>query len=486
MNNILKKRTMKKTIAIFTALILSLSSCNDFLELEPEFVVSETAFYKTEKDFETALTGAYSGLQSLHNLSLLYLTELTTDNTEVQWTSPTTSEFECNEMNITIANSFVGGVWSNSFTGVSRANTILSKLESVDLRDDFESQVKGEALFLRAYNYFNLVRLFGDVPLITVSFNSPNEIADFDMSRKPASEIYDLVISDLTASVGFLQNVSGLSKSRASEGAALTLLGKVYLTRGQFDLAASALEDVLTMGYVLEDDYATLFSTGNDELSESIFEVKYLSGNFGEGNSFSSVFMPALFNMAEFPGNMQGSGRINPTADMANAYEPGDLRRSASIADSVKLIDGTYGQYLAGLKFVDFTTGLAGDGGVNYTSLRYADVLLMYAEALNETSQTTQALDFLNQVRERAGLSPLAGLSKAEMTLALENERRVEFFNEGHRWFDLLRTGRLKTVINDYFTANGLNFSVEDFELLMPIPQRELDIDVNLRQNDGY
>ncbi|MEQ8415974.1 MAG: RagB/SusD family nutrient uptake outer membrane protein [Imperialibacter sp.] len=477
---------MKKTIAIFTVLILSLSSCNDFLELEPEYVVSETGFYKTAKDFDTALTGAYSGLQGLHNLSLLYITELTTDNAEIQWSSPTTAESECDEMNMTLANSFVGDVWSDSFTAISRANTILSKLDGVDISEALKSQYRGEALFLRAYNYFNLVRLFGDLPLITVSFKSPKEIADFDMGRKPASEIYNLIVSDLTASAGFLKDVSGLSKSRASEGAASTLLGKVYLTMGEYQLAASVLEDVMGMGYTLEDDYATLFSPGNDELGESIFEVKYMSGNVGEGNRFSSVFFPSLFNLGMFPGNMQGNGRINPTADVASAYETGDDRRPVSIADSVRLLDGTYGDYLAGLKFVDFTTGILGDGGVNYTSLRYADVLLMYAEALNELSRTDDAHEYLNMVRERADLDALAGLSKADFSLALERERRVEFFNEGHRWFDLLRTGRLQTVMNAHFAAKGESFTVQNYELLMPIPQRELDIDVNLAQNDGY
>ncbi|WP_416865296.1 MAG: RagB/SusD family nutrient uptake outer membrane protein [Imperialibacter sp.] len=477
---------MKKTIAIFTVLILSLSSCNDFLELEPEYVVSETGFYKTAKDFDTGLIGAYSGLQDLHSLSLLYITELTTDNAEIQWSSPTTAESECDEMNMTLANSFVGEVWSDSFTAISRANTILSKLDGVDISEALKSQYRGEALFLRAYNYFNLVRLFGDLPLITVSFKSPKEIADFDMGRKPASEIYNLIVSDLTASAGFLKDVSGLSKSRASEGAASTLLGKVYLTMGEHQLAASVLEDVMGMGYTLEDDYAALFSPGNDELGESIFEVKYMSGNVGEGNRFSSVFFPALFNLGMFPGNMQGNGRINPTSDVASAYETGDARRPVSIADSVRLLDGTYGDYLAGLKFVDFTTGILGDGGVNYTSLRYADVLLMYAEALNELSRTDDAHEYLNMVRERADLDALAGLSKADFSLALERERRVEFFNEGHRWFDLLRTGRLQTVMNAHFAAKGQSFTVENYELLMPIPQRELDIDVNLAQNDGY
>jgi hypothetical protein len=190
--------------------------------------------------------------------------------------------------------------------------------------------------------------------------------------------------------------------------------------------------------------------------------------------------------MAIFPGNMQGSGRIVPTIEIGNAYETGDLRRPASIADSVKLINGTYAKNIYGLKFVDFTTGLTGDGGINFTSLRYADVLLMYAEALNETSKTSEALPFLNQVRNRAGLSSLSGLTKDALTETLEKERRVEFLCEGHRWFDLVRTGRAISVMNKYFQDKGLKFTVKETELLMPIPQRERDIDPNLAQNPGY
>ena len=479
--------TMKKYLLITAAALLSLGSCDDFLDLQPEYLVNEKAFYETAGDFETALIGNYSALQGLHDASILYLGELTTDNAEIQWTSPTTSEMECDEMNVTSTNGFVNAVWNSCFTTISRCNNILSRMEAVDMNEAVKSQYRGEALFLRAYNYFYLVRLFGDVPIVEESFRSPGEIAAFDMARKPAGEVYQLIMEDLMTAAELLQGVTGLSKSRASEGAAKTLLGKVYLTRQDYASAAAVLKEVIDMNaYSLVPDYKTLFTNGNDELLESIFEIKYLSGNVGEGNSFSSLFTPPRFDMAIFPGNMQGSGRIVPTADVANAYEAGDVRREASIADSVLLVDGTYAENIYGLKFVDFTTGLVGDGGINFTSLRYADVLLMYAEALNETGNTDGASVYLNMVRDRAGLDPVSGLSSSEFALALEQERRVEFLSEGHRWFDLLRTGRVQTVLNDYFAEKGLNFSVEENELLMPIPQAEIDIDPTLEQNTGY
>jgi hypothetical protein len=307
------------------------------------------------------------------------------------------------------------------------------------------------------------------------------------MTRKPVENIYQLIIRDLKDASGFLDGVSGLSKSRASKGAAKTLLGKVYLTRKEYTLAATVLKEVIDMKtYSLAASYKSMFTNGNKGLAESIFEIEYLSGNVGEGNSFSSLFTPPRFDMGIFPGNMQGSGRIVPTRQIADAYEPGDLRRAVSVIDSVRLKDGTYAKNLYGLKFVDFTTGLTGDGGINFTSLRYADVLLMYAEVLNETAKTAEAHGYLKQVRNRAGLTGPDGLSKDAFALALEKERRVEFLLEGHRWFDLVRTGRVQTVMNKYFTDIGLKFSVENHELIMPIPQKERDINPQLEQNPNY
>lgn len=477
---------MKKYCIYLSALVM-MSSCSDFLDLQPEFQVSEDSFYKNANDFETALVGNYAGLQGLHNTALMYIGELATDNAEIQWTSPSVAEVEVDEVNFTPSNNYLNTIWSGSFATISRSNNILARIDQVDFDESRKNQFKGESLFLRAYGYFYLVRLFGDVPIVEVAFRSPNEIMNFDMSRKPTSQIYDLIKKDLTEAASLLTNVSGLSKSRASSGAAKALLGKVYLTLGEYDQAAAVLKEVIDNGgYSLDHDYFNLFTNDNDELSESVFEIKYLSGNVGEGNTFSTIFTPARFDMAIFPNNMQGSGRILPTAEMANSYEPGDLRRPLSIGDSVLLVTGEYDKELHGLKFVDFTSGILNDGGINFTSLRYADVLLMYAEALNEAGASAEAHSYLNMVRNRAGLEDVSGLSQEGFRLAMERERKSEFFLEGHRWFDLVRTGRLQAVMNKYFQDKGLNFSVADHEWIMPIPLREIDIDPNLGQNPGY
>jgi hypothetical protein len=477
---------MKKLI-IYIFMGVAVASCSDFLSLQPEYQISENSFYKTPKDFETALVGNYAGLQGLHNTSVVNVGDLTTDNTDIKSTSPTTSEAECDEMNLTASNDFLNSIWGTCFATIARSNNILSRLDAVTMTDAQKNQYKGEALFLRAYSYFYLVRLFGNVPIVDVSFRSPDEIMNFDMTRKPVSEVYSVIVKDLTESATLLNGVTGLSKSQASVGASKTLLGKVYLTTKQYDLAKTVLKEIIDLkAYTLNADYKKLFTNGNDELPESIFEVKYMSGNVGEGNSFSTIFMPSRFDVGMFPGNMQGAGRVLPTRQMAGSYEKGDVRRAASIGDSVKLISGKYEKELFGLKFVDFTTGIVGDGGINFTSLRYADVLLMYAEALNETNGTTEAHTYINMVRSRAGLPALTGLTQPNFALALENERKFEFFLEGHRWFDLIRTGRFEIVMNKYFKDNGLNFTVAAHEILMPVPLREIDINPNLGQNPGY
>ncbi|HBL77137.1 MAG: hypothetical protein A2W90_18795 [Bacteroidetes bacterium GWF2_42_66] len=478
---------MKKTIFILLVAILGLVSCNDFLTLSPEHQINEVNYYKSEADFETAVTGIYNTLQSLHDREILLgPAELLTDNVGINSYTYETLMAEFDGAEITSSNLYINNLWVYCFTVIAYSNNILDRTDDIEMSESKRNQFEGEALFLRAYSYFYLVRLYGDVPIVDVAFRSPNEIFSFDMTRQPVSNVYAIIENDLKNSATLLSGLT-MPKGRASAGAAKTLLGKVYLTEKKYSDAATILKEVIDMNtYSLVSNYKSMFDGSKERSSESIFEIEYLSGNIGEGNSFSSAFPPGLFGMAIFPNNMSSSGSMCPTRGVFNAYEEGDLRKAASIVDSVRLSDGTYERTLCGLKFVDFSTGTRGDGGINFTSLRYADVLLMYAEALNETNQTAIAHNYLNMVRKRAGLKDLSGLSKNDFALALEKERRVEFLCEGHRWFDLVRTGRAQTVLNAYFASIGFSYSIENYELLMPIPKNEIEIDPRLEQNPEY
>ncbi len=475
---------MKKIIFILLIFLAGLMSCNDFLELAPEYQINEKSFYKNANDYKTALVGIYATLQSVHNVNILYVNEHLTDNCITRGYGGEAGEAL---MTLTASYNRSQTAWTNFFDIISNSNNILNRIDDTEMDSKIRDQIKGEVYFLRAYSYFYLVRLFGDLPIVTKAFRSPDEIAAFDMTRQPVSDVYTLIEADLNTSIDMLKNSTETSKSKASAGAAQTLLGKVYLTKHQYSDAESVLKQVIeSHKYDLLDDYGTLFTNNNDDLKESIFEIKYISGNVEEGNNFASEIGPALFNIAVFPNNMNASGNLVPTQDMFDAYEEGDLRKAVSVSDSVPLINGDYEIYVWGKKFVDFTVGIAGDGGINWTCLRYSDVLLMYAEALNEMNQTANALTYINMVRVRADLQHLNGISKDECLLALEKERRVEFLYEGHRWFDLIRTGRFKTVMNAYFAKIGYSYTVEDHKLLLPIPERETDIDKNLKQNPDY
>ncbi|GAB3908552.1 RagB/SusD family nutrient uptake outer membrane protein [Larkinella knui] len=479
---------MKKKLIVFLILAGSAFSCKDFLDLNPDYQISDQTFYENQNDYETALTGVYSTFRGLFSSSaILYLAELDTDNTEIQWSSPSADEMQMDQNAPTSTNAFVSSSWNTCLYTISRSNAILTRIDGASFDQATKDRIKGEAKFLRAYSYFYLVRLFGTAPIISQTFSSPSQVTSADLTLKPKDEVYKVILADLAEAETLLPATLNSDRTRASRPTVKAVLGKVHLTLKNYDLAATKLKEVIdAKTYSLVADYKTLFTNGNNNLPESIFEIEYVAGR-SMGNNYSAIFTPAITSMAIFPNNLQGSGRIVPTLDLIRAYEPGDARKAVSVNDSVLLIGGkkSYSRY--GLKFVDFKAIDLSDGTVTFTVLRYADVLLMYAEVLNEQGKTADALPYLNQVRKRAGLADKTGLSQADLRLAIEKERRVEFLLEGQRWFDLVRTGRAQTVLNAHYASLNLSFKVDDFELVFPIPQNEVDLNPTLiKQNPGY
>jgi len=271
---------------------------------------------------------------------------------------------------------------------------------------------------------------------------------------------------------------------RASRWAAKALLGKVYLTQKDYTKTAAKLNEVITSGQfnVTANTYAAVFSntTSYSANKDIIFAVQYKSGNIGQGSAIWSATIPWGGQGSIFGVNGgSGEGFLRPTADMIAAYEAGDLRKAASVATS----------YLNGSTTVSerYTVKyrqsgiIQNEADIDFPVLRFADVLLMYAEALVEQAQVATAVPFVNQVRTRAGLPGLQPtLAQADARLAVENERRVELAFEGQRWFDLIRTGRYLPVM----TSKG--FATKEFHKLYPIPQRETDLNSGLGQNPGY
>lgn len=339
---------MKKRIIAILLLTSALSSCQDFLNLKPAYQISDQSFYQNQNDFETALVGVYSTLRGLYSTSnLLYLGELATDNAEIQWSSPSADEMQLDQNAVTATNAFVRAVWSTNLYVISQSSNILNRIDAVNFDQTAKNRIKGEAQFLRAFSYFYLVRLFGNVPVANQTFSSPAQVAAADLTLRPKEEIYKLILADLTSAESLLPTPLNADRTRASLMTVKTLLGKVYLTQLAYDLAATKLKEVIdSKQYALVADYKALSTNGNANLAENILEVDYLSGQ-SLGNNYSALFTPAITSMAIFPNNQQGAGRIVPTLDLIKVYEPGDARKATSVNDSVTLIGGrkSYSRY---------------------------------------------------------------------------------------------------------------------------------------------
>jgi hypothetical protein len=393
------------------------------------------------------------------------------------------SIFELEDFNFSLSNTYFSSAWTGHHVGIARANTILSRLTEASIETPLKTRFEAEAKFLRAYFFFNLVRLFGDVQLVTTETKDPNE--GYSITRTPATEIYSLIIADLTnAEANLPATIPAAEAGRASRWAAKALLGKVYLTQKDYSKAAAKLNEVITSGQfnVTSNSYAAVFSntTAFAANKDVILAVQYKSGQIGQGSAIWSSNLPWNVGGTAFGvSGGSGGGFMRPTADMEAEYETGDARKAASMANSYQSGTTTVMERYV-VKYRQTGT-IANEADIDFPVLRYADVLLMHAEALNEQGQTATAIPFVNQVRTRAGLpNKPTTLTQLEARLAIEKERRVELAFEGHRWFDLVRTGRYLPVM----TSKG--YATKEFHKLFPIPQRETDLNNSLTQNSGY
>ena len=490
---------MKKIIILllFTAL---LSGCMDsFLKVKPIDFLDGNSYYQTEDQFNLAVNGAYSNLRSLFTGSMWSMSEMRSDNTSYQYNVDDRSgadNEQIDEFRMNATNGISADCWSTSYNAIAKCNTILNRI--TDMTFDKKDQFIGEAHFLRAYYYFNLVRFFGGVPLITKEVGSSSEAFDLDV-KASVDDVYKLIVADLEIAVKNLpDSYDSSSLGRATQGAANAVLAEVYMTLNQFDKAISPLQSVIASGkYSLLPSYASVFDINNENNAESVFEVQYIEGTSGQYSNFMYTFVPYNSGTTIIPNGVDagtGSGWNIPTQDMLDAYEKGDLRKAASL--DTAFIDPNDGKVVPYVIKYSSTHATRYETGNNFPVIRYADVLLMLAECLNETaySASGQAATLLNQVRSRAGLQPATNLnSQANFRKAIAHERQVELEFEDHRWFDLLRTGKAKEVM----AAHGLrekqlkpetvsSSSYATIKLLYPIPSYQIQINPKLKQNDEY
>lgn len=485
---------LKYNLIAIALLGIGFSSCSDFLEQNPQTDLSENDFYKTADDITSAVNGAYSSMQESNIYGNWYVFgEIPSDNTRNQLSGSVTSQDEFDKFYIDTQNSYIADFWKAAYKVINRTNTVLGRIDGITINADLANRYKLECKFIRALMYFNLVRVYGDVPLVLKEISISES---YDILREPKDNVYNQIIADLKEAQGLPASYPTAEDGRATQGAAKALLGKVYMTLHKYAEAEAILGEVInsgrygllenTAGSLNIDGYKDVFSPVNHNSKEGLFEIQFLKGGYGEGSNYANNFAPE--NSGTNVVTVGGTGGNNiPEMDIYNAYEEGDLRRDFSMSlgynDNRKNDEWVESRYVR--KFMDVPYQ-GNDASNNYPVIRYADVILMYAEALNQNGKTAEACKYLNMTRRRGfgyqttETSPvdLQTTDKTQFERMVEQERRVELAFENHRWFDLIRTGRAVEVMK------SKGFSLNETNLTCPIPQKQIDVNPKLTQND--
>lgn len=498
---------MKKIVyfPLYVVLILTLllSGC-DFLNRSPYDSVDTSQGFQTLADAEAAINAAYQPLQwaKLYNMRIWTL-DIIAGNSEVGAGGGTDGEETVDLANfIADADNFAAlDLWRGPSPGILRCNFVLQKVPAMNIDETIKNRILGEAHFLRAHYYFLLVRLFGGVPLQTEPADSDSDLL---LPRASAEEVYELIVEDLDQAITLLPQRSAYTQEhigRATKEAAMAELARVYLTHYQdyehYQLVVDLCEEIRKMGYQLEADYADLWNPSKQNGVESIFEVQYYGKtNYDFWSNENQASWLSTFTGPRNSGMAAGCyGWNQPTAEFVSQYETGDVRKEKTVFyTGCPTFDGmTYSSaysttgynvrkfLLTKTQSPDYNTS-----NQNWVVTRYADVLLMKAEALNEMGQTTLAEAPLYEVRCRAGLtnrSTIEGLSQMQMREKIIHERRMELAFEGHRWFDIIR-------YKDNYALNFLHSigktAATSKHLLLPIPTQEREANPKLTQNPGW
>ena len=448
-----------------------MTSCGDsFFDLEPASSVTIDKVYKTASDYNVAVIGCYAKLQSQVNF-YTECCEYRSDNLSLGApTAGTQDRYDIDHFTEKPSNGILSSYWANFNNNVYRCNLLLDQIDGANFAENLKKQYKGEAMFIRALNYFNMYRIWGGVPATKHVVSAAEALK---VARYSDEQMFDLIAGDLKEIVdnNYLpETYSSADMGRATSGAAKALLGKVYLTFHKWTEAKDILSQLIGK-YQLVSPIAQVFNVDNKNNNEIIFAVHFNKEIEGEGHSY-------WYNLTN------ASDDTNQTSSLLNTFPTGDTRKDlityVQVEKNVRLMN----------KFYDTKSPTFKTVGNDQILLRYADVLLMYAEALNEiqydASEGSLALKYLNAVRQRAGISNLTAKqlpTQEKFRKGILIERQREFPYEGQRWFDLVRMGFAKSVMAE----NGVE--IKDYQLLFPIPQQEIEKVGNksiLWQNPGY
>jgi starch-binding outer membrane protein, SusD/RagB family len=506
-----------KQIGYHILLLILFGACTDQLDQAPISDPSAANFYRNEADFRQAVNATYQALNPFP-VRYLDLSEVRSDNIYSPGRSGVREYTPVNNFENTLAtNGLIIRSWNENFNGIMRANAVLVRIEQVLEGSGARDQMIGEAKFLRAFFYFDLVRTFGSVPLI-LNEVTPSEA--LEIPRSSVADVYAAIITDLNDAIGLLPaSYSGVDVGRATKGAARGMLGLVYMTRSgpvlhpggpclgtnEYSQAIALFDQIISDGqYAMGSDYAMIFSYDNENSPEIVFDIQNMAGNTGNlglGSQLPTNWYTESYARGEgaipFAGGVVEDGLKIPAKDLIDSYEASDVRLDFNVLSSYVDVNGNTVNDGEMKKWLDLNKKPIDrfNWGINFPFLRITDILMMKAEAIlmggspGSQSDVNQVVD---DVRNRAGLAPLG----TDVTLdILLDERRREFLGEGTRWHTLVRTGKVVDAMNawrNYNAAQGLldNGKIKQVTndyIIYPIPDNEIFVAPGLyEQNPGY
>lgn len=512
---------MKRSLIYLFIGIIGLGSCSeDFLNVYPQTSVSSETFYKTADHFDQAIIASYEKLRSIA-VRGFFMDEMRSDNAFYTIYSGDRGPYMSTEVFALFLDDETTGSWNadrynENYSGIARLNTLLDRLEGSSLTESEKNKVRAEACFLRAFYYFDLVTHWGGVPLMLHEIKTETEAF---IPNSTVEEVYNQILTDVNEAISIGLDVADKfpQSGRATMGAAKMLRAYAYMSKPskEYAKAEQDLRDITQMNYGLLDNYADVFELGNKNSKESIFEIQYMDGDGGQHSDFPWRLIPKCSNTDVMMGiaanNYTGTsgGWAVPTQEMIDSYEDGDKRLAATIAVAEGTVDAAEQFTFEALKeakgyvcppgkaFRYFTNkyyhppyNYASRAGDNFPVYRYSGALLLLAECLVEQGKNAEAISYINQVRARAGLPALAGVTKQ----AVLDEMRHELAFENHRWTDLIRTGQAievmtkhgKEMMELYPWILPSAFNVTQERLVYPFHFRELQVNKELKQNPGY
>jgi starch-binding outer membrane protein, SusD/RagB family len=491
---------MKSALKFSLLVALFLTACDqDFLDRKPKGLLTYDTFFKTEEHALQATNAVYNKFRTWEFTGLPFLgaTDILSDDAD-KGSTPNDALYllEIDDFTANTANEVYGAMWRGHYQAIFRANIAIENIPQIEMDEDYKNRLIGESKFLRAFCYLRLVQWYGEIPIIKTQLQ---ESEYFTQARKPLAEIYSFIEKDLMDAIATLPEKSaykGQDLGRVTKGAARGILAKLYMLEEKYAKALEQCNFVINSNeYSLLPSYSEIFTEKGEQGRESIFEISAVALQSSVAGSGASSY-----NMVQ---GVRGSPNLGwgfnrPSDDLVKSYEPGDPRRQATIIyvgeilpdgatkveDNPDMFEERYNQKA----WVPSHPGLQDNGPGNIRLLRYADILLLAAEASNEINDTPLALNYLNQIRKRARgtnnfiLADITTTDKNLLREKIRKERRVELAMEQQRWFDLLRWKN----VSESMIKQGKKFISNKHELL-PIPQAEIDLSAgSLKQNNGW